>query len=169
MRFRTALAAGDLGEVVRLHGVLYAQEYGFDHTFEAYVAAGLGEFATRYRQPGELGGLWLAGSEDRLMGCVAIVVTGPQTGQLRWFLVHPDARGRGLGRQLLAEAIRFSRARELESLFLLTVGGLDAAAHLYREIGFLLTEEKRVQQWGHDLVEQRYDLRVAPRSDRFDR
>lgn len=169
MQLRTALAPGDLGEVVRLHGVLYAQEYGFDHTFEGYVAASLGEFATRYREPGAPGCLWLAEIDGRLLGCVAMVVTGPRTGQLRWFLVHPDARGQGLGRRLLAEAIAFASARDLRSLFLLTVGGLDAAAHLYREIGFRLTEEKPVQQWGHDLVEQRYDMRVAPRPDRLDR
>jgi hypothetical protein len=42
---RTGLRPGDLGEVVRLHGGLYAQECGFDPTFEAYVAAPMAEFA----------------------------------------------------------------------------------------------------------------------------
>ena len=160
MRLRTTLAPGDLGGIVRLHGLLYAAEYGFDHTFEGYVAAGVGEFAAKYHGPGEHGCLWLAEAEadGRLIGCVAMVIAGERTGQLRWFLVHPDARGAGLGRRLLAEATAFSRAQGLRSLFLTTVGGLDAAAHLYRSAGFRLTEELPVRQWGKNLVRQRYDL-----------
>jgi ribosomal protein S18 acetylase RimI-like enzyme len=160
VRLRTTLAPGDLGAVVRLHGLLYAAEYGFDHTFEGYVALGLGEFATRYRGPGEQGCVWLAetAADGRLVGCVAMVTAGERTGQLRWFLVDPDVRGAGLGRRLLDEAMAYSRAQGLESLFLMTVGGLDAAAHLYRSLGFRLTAERAVRQWGKDLVEQRYDL-----------
>lgn len=157
MDVRTALAPGDIGEVVRLHGVVYAAEYGFDHTFEGYVAAGLGEFAADYAGPGERGCLWLAEDGGRLLGCVAMVLPTPRAGQLRWFLVRPDARGAGLGRRLLAEAIAFAEERGRRSIFLLTVGGLDAAAHLYRAAGFRLTEERPARQWGQDLVEQRYD------------
>ena len=42
---RTDLKPGDIGYVIYLHGVLYAEEYGFNHTFEPYVAGPLAEFA----------------------------------------------------------------------------------------------------------------------------
>jgi hypothetical protein len=42
---RTTLRPGDIGYVTYLHGTLYAAEYGWDHTFEAYVAGPLAEFA----------------------------------------------------------------------------------------------------------------------------
>jgi N-acetylglutamate synthase-like GNAT family acetyltransferase len=158
VRLRTTFAPGDLGDVVRLHGLLYAKEHGFDHTFEGYVAAGIGEFAARYHEPGEHGCLWLAELDGQLVGSVAIVIPAPEVGQLRWFLVHPDARGRGLGRQLLEEALAFARKQGLQSVFLWTVRGLDAAARLYRACGFQLTAERPARQWGADHVNQRYDL-----------
>src|SRR4051812_35022320 len=97
---RTVLAPGDLGSVVSLHGILYAREFGFDATFEAYVAAPLAEFVRR-DSPRER--LWMAERNGRLVGCVAVVVASPQTAQLRWFLVDPSARGEGLGKRLLQE------------------------------------------------------------------
>jgi len=41
---RHELRPGDIGYLIYLHGVLYAAEQGWDHTFEAYVAGPLGEF-----------------------------------------------------------------------------------------------------------------------------
>jgi GNAT superfamily N-acetyltransferase len=99
---RHALRPGDLGAVIRLHGAVYAREHGFDLAFEAYVAAGLAEFATA---PSGRGRLWLAERGGELAGCVAVVEASETEAQLRWFLVAPHARGRGLGRYLLAEAV----------------------------------------------------------------
>ncbi len=156
---RTRLKPGDLGEIVRLHGVLYAREYGFDHTFEAYVAGPLAQFA-KAGTPRER--LWIAERGDQIVGCIAIVAHSPRVAQLRWFLVHPDARGIGLGKRLIAEAVAFCRDANYESSILWTVSSLTVAAHLYRSAGFVKVEEKPARQWGVDVVEERYELRLRP-------
>jgi GNAT superfamily N-acetyltransferase len=152
---RTSLRPGDLGSIVHLHGVLYAREYGFDPTFEAYVAGPLAEFV-RTGSPRER--LWIAERDGRIVGCVAIVAAAERTAQLRWFLVDPSARGAGLGKRLLHEAIAFARDCGYEGVILWTVSALTAAAHVYRAVGFRKVEEKPGRVWGVDVVEEKYEL-----------
>ncbi|MDI6752980.1 MAG: GNAT family N-acetyltransferase, partial [Thermodesulfobacteriota bacterium] len=66
--------------------------------------------------------------------------------------------GRGLGRALLNHALLFCRERQFKSVLLWTFSDLEAAAHLYRSVGFLKTEQKTHQLWGRTLTEERYDL-----------
>ena len=153
---RHDLRPGDMGRVIALHGVLYAEEYGFDHGFEAYVAETVAEFG-RLARPG-LDRLWVAERDGRLVGSIAIVGREDASAQLRWFLVDPDARGRGLGRHLIGEALTFCRAAGCRSVYLWTVTGLDAAARLYVAAGFRKTETKPpATVWGVNLAEERYD------------
>lgn len=154
---RHDLRPGDLGRVTKEHGELYAREYGFDHTFEAYVAATLAEFAQRLRPDRDR--LWLAERQGRLVGSIGVVGREGGAAQLRWLLVHPDARGQGVGSRLVAACLDFCRSAGYRSVFLWTVDSLADAARLYRRFGFTLTEEKPARTlWGQLLREQRYDL-----------
>jgi ribosomal protein S18 acetylase RimI-like enzyme len=155
---RTVLRPGDLGAIVHLHGVVYAREYGFDPTFEAYVAGPLAGFV---RAGSDRERIWIAERAGRLAGSVAIVAATPATAQLRWFLVDPAARGAGLGRRLLDLAIDFSRGCGYSAITLWTVSALAAAAHLYRAAGFRKVEEKPGRMWGVAVEEERYELDLS--------
>jgi N-acetylglutamate synthase-like GNAT family acetyltransferase len=156
MRIRTDIRPGDIGYVIYLHGTLYAREYNLDHTFEGYVASGLGEFAKSF--DGRKDRLWTAEESGRIVGSIAIAGQADHTAQLRWFLVHPEARGSGLGGRLLGDAMEFCRSREFKSVFLWTLSGLKTAAHLYQQTGFHRTEQKTHEIWGAMRTEERYDL-----------
>lgn len=155
---RTNLQPGDLGNIVRMHGLLYAKESGFDPTFEAYVAGPLSEFV-RHGTARER--LWLAERDGALVGCIAIVAASAQTAQLRWFLVDPAVRGHGLGTRLIHEAVAFSRWQGYQDIILWTVSALVAASRLYLAAGFAKTEEKPGQLWGMAVVEEKYALRLV--------
>src|SRR5690606_20024635 len=73
---RDDLRPGDLGRVITQHARVYAREFGFDHTFEGYVAATLGEFGLQARPDRDR--LWLADDSGDLLGSVGIV--GRNTG-----------------------------------------------------------------------------------------
>lgn len=154
-KIRTALHPGDLGRIVMLHGELYAAEHGLDHTFEPYVAGPLAEFVHR-ADPRER--IWIVDRRGRASGSVAIVAAAPEAAQLRWLLLHPDLRGRGLGRRLTAGAVDFARRRGYGTVLLWTLGHLAAAVGIYRRLGFVLAERHERRLWGRDLVEEKYTL-----------
>jgi len=158
LTLRTTVRPGDLGEIVRMHGVLYAREFGFDPSFEGYVAGPLAEFARRGEARERL---FIAEDGSRIVGVVAIVAASDEVAQLRWFLVDPEARGVGLGTTLLAQAVEFSRGCGYRSIVLWTVRALDAAARLYRAAGFARTEVKPGRHWGVDVIEEKYELSLT--------
>jgi GNAT superfamily N-acetyltransferase len=60
---------------------------------------------------------------------------------IRGMAVHPDARGQGIGAQLLAEAERFAFAGGCARLSLYTTRFLTSAIRLYEGAGFRFTGE----------------------------
>ncbi len=101
---RNQLKPGDIGYIVYLHGIIYAQEYGWDYTFETYVAGPLAEFA---KAPGERGRIWIVEKDEQVAGSVAIVEVSEREAQLRWMLLTADLRGYGLGRHLVEQDAGF--------------------------------------------------------------
>lgn len=152
---RCSSAREDVEAVVAFHREVYRAEWNFDERFAAHVEEPLAAFA-RAASPRDR--LWLAERDGRLIGCIAIVAAAPGVGQLRWFLVAPDARGQGLGRRLMAEALGFCRAQGHASVILWTVNLLEDAARLYRAHGFRRVEQRPGAPWGVPLVEERYEL-----------
>jgi GNAT superfamily N-acetyltransferase len=157
-RLRHSLRPGDIGYVIYLHGMIHGKECGFDTTLDAYVADGLADFVRQFRP--ERDRIWLAETEDRIVGSIAIVGRSGLKAQLRWFLVHPDFQKQGIGRRLLKEALRFSRRQGYKSVFLWTVGELAVARRLYVKVGFKRTKEQTHRIWGRTVTEEKYNLNL---------
>jgi len=149
---------GDLGKVLFLHGLLYHQEYGFNHEFEAYVAEGLGEFSQLYRK--SKSSLWIAEIADSIIGSIAILERASKEAQLRWFLIHPEYRSIGLGKILFGKALTFCRNAGYSTIFLWTLDNLIAARAIYERNGFKLKKQKKHQLWGKNLIEEYYILEI---------
>jgi ribosomal protein S18 acetylase RimI-like enzyme len=160
VRIRDELRPGDLGEVTRLHGRLYAAEYELDATFEAYVARAVAECveAGWPNRGGE--GLWVAeNGGGHVLGHVALSREGPDEARLRWFLLTPEARGRGIGRRLLDELLEAADAAGYARIRLTTFSELEAAAHLYRATGFERVEAREIEMWSRAITMEVYERR----------
>jgi GNAT superfamily N-acetyltransferase len=156
---RSTLRPGDIGYLTYLHGTLYAAEYGWDHTFEAYVAGPLAEFGKSHNDRDRI---WIVEQEGQVAGSIAIVEASRDEAQLRWFLLHPLLRGQGIGRALMDSAISFCIEKHYSRVFLWTESALKAAARIYEASGFRLTKQETHELWGAIVTEQRYELILVP-------
>jgi GNAT superfamily N-acetyltransferase len=84
-------------------------------------------------------------------------------GQLRWFLLTPEARGTGLGRRMLETALAYCRDRGMRSVFLWSFAQLDDALRLYERVGFQIAERNNSRLWGAERTEVRMDLDMGIR------
>ena len=142
-----------------MHAGYYAREHGMGEVFERKVAEGLTEFLPRLQNSRNR--LWLATTPNhggQIVGSIAIDGEDLGAGQahLRWFILDDGCRGQGVGSALLRRAIEFVDQERFTRTVLWTFKGLDAARHLYERCGFRLAEEYAGEQWGVNLMEQRF-------------
>lgn len=155
------LQVGDIGWVAHRQGILYAQEYGWDGTFEALVAEIAAQFVKNFDAEWE--SAWIAEREGQVVGSVFLVKVSEQEAKLRLLYVEPVARGAGLGRRLTDECIAFAKAKGYSKLTLWTNDILHAARRIYQDAGFVLVSEDPHHSFGADLIGQYWalDLRAS--------
>jgi DNA-binding MarR family transcriptional regulator/N-acetylglutamate synthase-like GNAT family acetyltransferase len=151
------LRPGDIGWVIHRQTVLYHREYGWDWTYEGLAAGILARFVAEFDPARE--DAWIAERDGAIAGSAFLMKTDdPQVAKLRLLYVEPSARGLGLGSQLVAACIDRARALGYKRLTLWTNDVLVAARRIYWAAGFQLVHEAPHRAFGHDLVEQTWEL-----------
>ncbi len=150
---------GDIGWVVQQHGRLYAQEYGWDDTFEAMVAEIAAKFIKEFDPKRERA--WIAEKDGETVGCAFLVRQSDTVAKLRMLLVDPKARGLGIGKRLVEECIKFARLKGYGRITLWTNDILVAARKIYIDAGFKKVGEERHHSFGHHLVGETWELELS--------
>ena len=150
--------SGDYGWVVSRHGALYAQEHGWDETFEGAVAAIVAGYLEGHDPARETA--WIAEVGGLRAGSVFCVARSAEVAQLRLLLVEPWARGVGAGSRLIQTCLDFARQRGYRQVMLWTNDVLVEARRLYVREGFELRSSERHHSYGQDLVGEDWWLTV---------
>lgn len=151
--------AEDIDYVIRRHIELYDKEYGFSSEFGEYVEKYVLKFHEHHDVTKE--NMWIAEEDGKLVGMIALVKVDDDNAQLRWFLIEPETRGKGLGYILVKTVINFCKENGYKHIFLWTINILGAARHIYKTYGFELTETAENNSWTRDVIfEERWDLDI---------
>ena len=153
----TSYKPGDIGRVVALHADYYAAQWRFGRAFEAKVAEELGAFLAGF--DADQDGFWAARLDDELVGSLSIHGrdVGNDGARLRFFITDLACQGRGVGAELMDEAMAFCDGAGYARVWLSTFEGLEPARRLYERHGFRLIETQPGGQWGREVREQIFE------------
>jgi len=143
---------GDIGWIASSQAAFYAEEYGFNENFEALVMRICADFINDYNPTREH--CWIAEADSRRVGSIMLVTESDDTAKLRLFYVDAEARGLGIGSQLVDECLSFAQKAGYKRVVLYTNACLDAARRIYERAGFHLINEAVHDTFGDPQTEQ---------------
>ena len=147
---------GDLGWIAHRQAILYAQEYGWDETYEALAAEILAAFVKRHDPRAERG--WIAERDGVAVGSVFVMRACETVAKLRLLYAEPAVRGSGLGRRLVDACIEFARDNGYRTLTLWTNDVLVPARRIYQAAGFTRVDSQPHHSFGKHLVGETWEL-----------
>lgn len=158
LEIRRELRPSDPGDIVAMHRELYSREHGMDERFVDGVRSTLERALERGFPAG--GAIWIPELAGRFAGSTGLTDEGDGLGRIRWVLLDPALRGRGVGARIVGDAVATARELGFERLELDTFSALRAAARIYRALGFRVVSEELTDKWGPQIVYQHYELEL---------
>lgn len=163
-----SLCPGDAGWVIERHAALYAQDEGYDSSFEALVAQILSDFLLRADPDRERG--FIAEAAGQRLGSIFCMSEGPddrETARLRLFLIEPQARGTGLAQTMIEACLAFASNAGYRRMRLWTHESHRAAGQLYARNGFALVAQAPARAFGCDVVDQTWERALTKADSRL--
>ncbi len=149
---------GDMGWIVHRQAILYAEEYGWDDTYESLAAEIVAHFIKNFDPKRERA--WVAEKDGERVGAVFVAKESNEVAKLRLLHVEREARGLGIGKRLVTECVRFARQGGYQKITLWTQSILSAARHIYKNEGFEIVREEKHHSFGKDLTAEIWELNL---------
>lgn len=146
--------AGEPSLVSHFYFKLFERQFDFLPNVEQYFLRATSEL---YDDP-EGSRLWVVEKDGVIKGSICIVKKGDHEGQLRMFGTDTDLQGTGAGTKLMETAMAFCREKEYTHVYLWTIDICQAARHLYKKFGFVMTDTKPNTTWAdYEMLEEKWE------------
>ncbi|UPK45614.1 MULTISPECIES: GNAT family N-acetyltransferase [Paenibacillus] len=155
----------DLQYVIEAHIRIYRDEYNYDQSFADFIKKAVNDFERTGNYEREM--VWIIELNGTVSGCIGLTQLDEYTAQLRWFIIEPEARNAGLGRQLIEQAIHFARDKSYSSIILWTNESLSGARRLYQSFGFEVVEIRKQILSGQELTEEKWEMILGQVQEEF--
>jgi GNAT superfamily N-acetyltransferase len=143
------------------HASEIVDSVGWDASFEALVGDICAAFERDFDPAREH--CWIAEMDGLRVGSIALARDGEEgVAKLRLLLVEEQARGYGLGSRLVDECHRYARAAGYRKMRLWTTDRQKEARQIYRNKGYALVAEEPVHAFGQDMVNETWEMDLAP-------
>jgi dTDP-4-amino-4,6-dideoxy-D-galactose acyltransferase len=139
--------ADDVGALEALSDGNYTESrFYFDRRFSRESVSLMYKLWIRNSVLGEADRVWVLEWNDRPAGFITCHLLDDRTGQCRLGGLHPDLRGKGLGRLLYDTALRWFADQGVETVIYVTQARNVQAQRLFQRLGFL---SDSTQVWYH--------------------
>jgi ribosomal protein S18 acetylase RimI-like enzyme len=155
---RNSLKPGDLGWILKVHGEVYSNERDYDLEFEEDIARSIVSFCEEW--PKDKAKLWIAEDDGLPIGSIALHHICNYNADLRWILVVPYARHRGIGHNLMRTLLSYCQNNGVRWINCKRVELTSPARRLYEGHGFCITRRYEESIWGAKRVLLDYQLEV---------
>ncbi len=148
---------GDMGMVTARQSILYQQAngWGMDTLIGEITTAFVRDFRPGREQ------CWIAERAGRMLGSVFLVAEDERVARLRLLYVEPEARGLGIGADLVARCVEFARAAGYREVVLWTHAVLTSARKIYAAQGFVIESVETHDDFGKPEVSESWRLLLA--------
>ncbi len=149
---------GEIGWIIHRQAVLYNRQFGWNGDFETLISRIYHDYEEAPESPPKA--LWIADRGGVVAGSVFVTPStrDAETAQLRMLYVEPEARGLGLGTQLVAQAVDFARRSGYTGIRLWTQSVLVSARRIYTAAGFVPVESAPHHSFGQDLEGEYWEM-----------
>ena len=151
---------GDLSYVVQRSIASAMEEFELGGSYETVTLGAAAHFLERFNADREC--VWIAERGGAPVGSVCVRSVGVGTAELLLLHVESQARGIGIGRRLIAEAIEFATRAGYDTLQLELYDVMKTARQLFHGAGLRHISEVPDGRFGRALIRQQWRMTLTP-------
>ncbi len=148
--------AGDLSYIAARNIASCAEEFEFNAEYECEILVNVSRFLHAFDAEREC--CWIAERDGVVVGSVVLRNVDDAVAEMSLLYVESQARGVGIGRRLLAEAVTFAERAGYQSVCAELLDTMKTARWLVHAAGLRHLQEQRGDRYGREALVQQWQL-----------